>query len=338
MLALYFLWFLAVDVPSQSIALADLEVYNNWLQVLPADDGSVCLYDAREGRLVFLDANLKLIAKAGSKGQGPKELSFIRGGYWNPETRLFSLFDVSNKRISTWRGNGEHAGNLPLTGFMSDPRYVVGGRYAQLQPRMNGQNHYAIDVVTGEICKTIYNLDLSHSHKLTAVPRKKGRPATFSLAWDVNLHYAVGSNFIATLGGDAKTLVLLDFEGNKLGKGIPFGLPVRPTTKEQGEEVISIVSKRTRGLVRQHLVQPDHWPMVQGLEIDSQDRIWAFGQGLQTTSALPFKVFDQHGRLLQDGVIDRLPVTIRGQTAWFLYADDQEELHLEKRTLASLLK
>lgn len=333
-------WILALCLLADTVRpvernLSDLGVYSDYLVYAVSENGSLLLVDVREDALHFLDANLKTIRSLNQKGQGPEEVDWITGAYWDLEQKRFCLFDRGNGRVTLWNEQGEHLGVQPYPWFDEDPKAGPDGTYFYIEQFPDRQYKSILYQVDGKKRerRQLHLMDLSRTRRFTKLPHpSRPTPMLFHLDWEAYMRYDLGSDFLVVNNGDGDLLTLMDFQGKVVGE-IRTSLPQLPVTDQQVEAVIERLPRHHHNPMKKHIAPPGHWPVVREILVDGADRIWVFGQQGLPGRPFPYKRYNRSGVLESEGVLDQVPLHVGSNVLYFLRENEDEEMILEKRFL-----
>jgi hypothetical protein len=247
------------------------------------------------------------------------------------------VFDSVNKRISKWSERGTFEGDLPLPRKLDHPMPADDpGTFYFLEYFMDREYRStlaSINLNSGQD-RIIHELNLEGKRQLTRVPhpRSPDNPITFFLDWDCYLHYGRGSDFLVANTDAGASLVWYNLSGEKL-RSVTTKLPKIPVVDEHVTQIISRLPKQHQTRIRAHLKRPDHWPVIQDIKVDERDRVWVFGYAGRTGQLIPYNLYSSEGVLLSEGAREKLPVIVHNAQFYFIYADQDEEMILERRTV-----
>jgi len=298
-----------------------------------SSDGTAVAIDRFNGRLAFIDARGSLVASVHVPGEGPGELAAPGEIAWSEVDDAFAILDYGTNRISYWRADGRHIEERRFSGILFNPRFH--GRDAIYC----GQNPGGMN---GEPGLVRFDIGKGETEVLHQLPKpdhpwsKAGDGAnTFTMlyGWDPMLHFDLGGDFIAVAFGDDERVSFLDFDGVRMGRSLPIGLPSRPVTDAQIEASIANMPRSMHAGMRRGLVQPELWPALRGLFVDEADRIYLIGAAVDVGRPVPFRVIERNGSVVLEGEIEGHPMAVADE-AMYYYASGDDSFELIRADLA----
>lgn len=295
-------------------------------------EGVIGALDIEEKQLVLIDDDGKLIKRVARKGQGPGELRNPNWIRWIAQERVFAVFDLMNRRLSKWTVKGDLLAEHAISIRASFTTHFLDGNTFITKLNPNGQTKgkpptlVSYDVLAAEQ-KMLWFHPLAKPIKMNMAG---GR--AISCSWNPRLHFGKGEGFIAVIFPNDNRIEIIDENGKPAGAGIDPQLPRYPVSKQQEEAVVAErlgpIFKALKADLNE-VVKPEYWPSVMGLEVDPDNRIWAFGPTGTVGGAHPFKVFDRSGKLLGEGQLSHIPFAL-GKNQAFIVAPNQQGLILKK--------
>ncbi|MDJ0838347.1 MAG: hypothetical protein QNK37_17655 [Acidobacteriota bacterium] len=316
------------DQPVWQIDLADLDIYGHCPVAVVSSDLLV-VGDEDNGQLVFMDAAGRELKRAGSKGQGPGEMSNLGMIQWCPHQQILTVTDYANRRFSRWDKDGKLLAEHPFPNdrlhffhFVDDHRALA---------LINWSGH-----MPGEVCLILFDMKtrqrkMLFQHKQDA-PKKlaqfqsNDRVFGLLLDWEPKLKYAAGKGFAVVNWGEDKRLHLLNFSGKKVARPFAVDLPSYPLTDKQVDDFLATIGKniKLKGMAR-----PEYWPAVQTIMMDFSDNIWVFGWRPRKNAPIPFVVYDRTGKKLGKGKTSELPKVV-SPDGLVTMRETEEHNYLEK--------
>ncbi|MCB1044134.1 MAG: hypothetical protein KDC35_14420 [Acidobacteria bacterium] len=293
----------------QTLNLIDFEIFNvSAAQLNPS--GVLAVMDNDRKQLVLFSPQGALIGRFSGPGQGPRELAYVPEIFWDVGRNAFGLLDETQNRLSFWDSSGGfvqvvaiphlqwtrsvHALEGEVILFVSD---IFG--YAHKVPRIHqliGDNH-----------KILRSFEMAQPREGTASTSM----GPFGMVNDFHprILMDVGTTMIAVCNSESDRVDLIAHSGELMSH-----VTVSMTTFELTDDRLRDWLLEHEPFVRQmvkldQIDRPDTYPMIHGLLLDDQDRLWVFGQGHPKTGIYETSVF-QDAHLVWQGHMAALPFQI----------------------------
>ncbi len=143
----------------------------------------------------------------------------------------------------------------------------------------------------------------------------------FRFAWDAQLTFALGNDFLAVNFNDENRVYLFDSNGKARGK-ITVRLPRPELTKDHRDHAMTRFPKGWREKVLAIWKPPEYWPMVDELLVDRYNRVWLFGVRPTPEEQVSYQVFDSKAVKLAEGKLSSAPLAVHNGRAWLLQDRD----------------
>lgn len=316
------------------VPLSELSLTRN-ISVAISDNGDILLGGKNDKKLCFLSNKGQLITITGRNGVGPGEFQDLSAVYWRKDLLAFQVYDSKNLRISSWSPQGKLLNDYSVTQKMVQPHFQGEQVYYLLDTfgeKGSNPTLYFTSTPVKEDRKIIW----SHGELETpfGIHEQVGG-GVFSawLSWDPYPVLGVGKEFIAVGHTETNQVTLYATSTHKeIGKlTVPF---VRPRVTEEDVKIeLENVPREFVGFIKKFMKKPAHWPAYFDLIVDD-NKIWVIGIRPTPDKPYPFRVFDIHGRLINEGNLPQKPLLIENNKVVFVDTDEDDDEFL---IIASML-
>ncbi|MDJ0841820.1 MAG: hypothetical protein QNK37_35285 [Acidobacteriota bacterium] len=337
MLAIMLMLALNELAPDKVWKLEEHGIFQFWTSFDVSPDDRLAVIDPREKQLLLIGADGKLQARCGREGKGPGEFQRPVVVQWMPEEKAFLVFDSTNRRASLWSSSGKLSGEfavpvnlLPGTEFADrDNLFYVWKQHGEGGNKPTLLKYH----VPSRKYAPLRAFELKDK-KFTKAPLPRGE-VTMILPWDGVVSFDIGKDFIAVTFPDIDGIILLDFNGKKLGAFTPR-LQRYPITAEQVETVLEERPKIMADALRAHrdkVIVPESWPVITGIRIDDRNRIWVTGAENKADGYHQLAIYDREGERIWEGRIQNTPRRLHGNALYYIHIGEDSNVNLQKVTV-----
>lgn len=281
-------------------------------------DGAVAVFDFETMQLMLIDANGRLTAKCGEKGERRGAFQSPRQVAWVPHEHVYAVYDITNRQISKWNESGKLVEEYDLPKPLNRPVLLENHLILACQYPL-GFHGFTPALVAfnpkDQSSQVLWEHEIDDG-ELASGSLMEGKKFTLAMEWNPQLKFDVGSDFVVVTFGDTNQIHLLDFQGKPLTTPITVDLPMVPLTDEQFVAGFESLPKQYRANAEKISIRTSNWPYIRDLIVDDQDRIWVFGSSKSLAHPFPFVVFDANGKQLTTGKVGRIPGEISGQNMY----------------------
>ncbi len=331
------LWTGAELEPVITWDLAHCGVFEYFASFDIGEDDLLAIIAPGDKQLALVDKHGELKKRCGGQGRGPGEFETPALVQWFPRERAFGVFDASNRRLSKWSPDGVLIGEIRLPVNLSSSADFLDGERLLYAWKPHGEGGNKPTLLSYRVSEQKYNplwafdLEGKAFNRITV----GGREGAMIMPWDAELRFAAGSDFIAVAFGQDEAMIdVIDFQGTRLGR-FSVAAPRFAITEEQTAAVIEARAKPLRDALKAKggkILKPEFWPVLAGIRVDGQDRIWAFGSRRDERADHPAFVHDRSGEEIARTRVKSAPRRIRGNALYYIHVKQDSGLILEKAT------
>jgi hypothetical protein len=318
-------------VPSTIILKKDLvigektEKEDYWFSVLNSiavdDSGNIYTLDPKEVKVRVFDTKGKLLRTFGRKGQGPGEFNGPGGIKVMPDGVLV-VYDVLSRRFTYLTLNGKFlktvsVNKLPMGSVRIDSRGFV------YQYKRDRGYKMVMELIK-------YDPDLNpimkfHSFEKTRKPRVRNpfpEGYYFDVSKDDNMIWILSTTY---------DMHVVDPNGKTIKRIVKDYDPVKITDSDKDRFRKKESSREFR--IRFQYEFPEYYPVVSGIYIDDQDRIYTKTSKKDGKGSIYYDVFDPIGRYIS---VFSLPeneqvYVIKNNKLYCIIRENEEGIPLAKR-------